>query len=426
MACHALDRASGELNVAGSGTSVGQPIPWLLASGGQAAVAHGPDGEKIALTYDGRRRVVERRIERDGFRPRTWRYDWNCHGRLSRCITPTGEIWRYAYDAFGRRVWKAKDLTGPERRYYAIRHPELFDVALLADSGDMTTAQKSRLDRDDDTGKLGGPPTVGTSYFWDGDLVAEEAPLKLDGTTDWSEAERWFYEPESFTPLAKETADGAILWVIADHVGTPRELVDDKGAPVWAADYNTWGGLRRLWTAGDDRDARDAPRASLPRAERTFGALAIAHEAEAIEAARKCCIRFQGQWADEDAQLSYNRYRYYDAQTGQYASPDPIGLRGGMRPHGYVDQPTRFVDPLGLAYTPPPAPGRPTPGNTGGQFQPGQGSVHYKYHPECNCKGWKDKKGHVWEPTDHNGTHAPHWDVQNPSTGNHTPVYPSK
>lgn len=43
--------------------------------------------------------------------------------------------------------------------------------------------------------------------------------------------------------------------------------------------------------------------------------------------------------------------------------------------------------------------------------------------PDGNGSGWPAKNGDVWQPTDHNGTHAPHWDVQH-KNGTHTPVYP--
>ena len=43
--------------------------------------------------------------------------------------------------------------------------------------------------------------------------------------------------------------------------------------------------------------------------------------------------------------------------------------------------------------------------------------------PSGKGAGWPDKKGNVWEPTDHKGTHRPHWDVQHPD-GSHTNVYP--
>jgi RHS repeat-associated protein len=63
-------------------------------------------------------------------------------------------------------------------------------------------------------------------------------------------------------------------------------------------------------------------------------------------------LRFQNQWEDPESGLYYNYRRYYDPDTGQYLSPDPIGLQGGLRPHGYVHNPVGWVDPWGLAACP--------------------------------------------------------------------------
>ncbi|WP_308450194.1 RHS repeat-associated core domain-containing protein, partial [Pectobacterium odoriferum] len=57
----------------------------------------------------------------------------------------------------------------------------------------------------------------------------------------------------------------------------------------------------------------------------------------------------QGQLYDAETGLYYNRHRYYDAESGQYLSPDPIGLLGGNRPQAYVSNPLEFCDPFGLA-----------------------------------------------------------------------------
>ncbi|MFP1814032.1 RHS repeat-associated core domain-containing protein, partial [Lonsdalea quercina] len=62
-----------------------------------------------------------------------------------------------------------------------------------------------------------------------------------------------------------------------------------------------------------------------------------------------CELRYQGQIYDAETGLYYNRHRYYAADSGQYISPDPIGLAGGLRPQGYVHNPLEWVDPLGLA-----------------------------------------------------------------------------
>ncbi|TDB41262.1 sugar-binding protein, partial [Photorhabdus khanii subsp. guanajuatensis] len=66
------------------------------------------------------------------------------------------------------------------------------------------------------------------------------------------------------------------------------------------------------------------------------------------------CIyfRFCGQYKDEESGLFYNRFRYYSPETGQYLSPDPLGLAGGVNPYGYVHDPVSWIDPLGLAGCP--------------------------------------------------------------------------
>jgi len=60
-------------------------------------------------------------------------------------------------------------------------------------------------------------------------------------------------------------------------------------------------------------------------------------------------FRFQDQYEDAETGLYYNRFRYYDPLTGQYLSPDPIGLGGGLRPNAYVHNPNTHIDPLGLS-----------------------------------------------------------------------------
>ncbi|CAM3908455.1 Putative deoxyribonuclease RhsC [Vibrio aerogenes CECT 7868] len=62
-----------------------------------------------------------------------------------------------------------------------------------------------------------------------------------------------------------------------------------------------------------------------------------------------CDLRYQGQLEDTESGLYYNLNRYFDSDSGQYLSPDPIGFAGGLRPQGYVHNPVAWVDPLGLS-----------------------------------------------------------------------------
>ncbi|WP_156467541.1 RHS repeat-associated core domain-containing protein [Methylobacterium sp. Leaf102] len=175
--------------------------------------------------------------------------------------------------------------------------------------------------------------------------MAEEAPLRLDGSVAWNEATGWHYEPGSFRPLAKEATDGALSYIVTDHLGTPRELLGEGGDLLWAAEYRTWGAVRRLWVAQADNDnaARAhnwSPSSSGDDPPSGWFSLALKDDPEAIDALQICLIRFQGQWEDGETGLSYNRFRHYEAALGQYASPDPIGILGGTRQQGYVSHPT--------------------------------------------------------------------------------------
>lgn len=289
-----------------SSVAAGGRAGWLRTSGGKAISAQGPRGERVSLTHDARGRVTERRVERDGFRPRHWRYDWDTQDRLVRCRTPDDEVWRYGYDPFGRRIWKRRE--GPSTD--AVRRVPF----------------------------SGAAPEIGRAYSWDGDVVAEDAPITPDGAAAWDRAVGWHFEPGTFRPLAR-TQEGRLHWVVTDHLGTPRELFDEAGGLAWAASHHVWGDLRTLWRTPANDIGRTQSLVAVVDGDWPYPA----------DDAQFCPIRFQGQWADADTGLCYNRFRHYDPQAGEYASRDLIGLGGGLRLHGYVGNPLRLIDPLGLA-----------------------------------------------------------------------------
>lgn len=59
-------------------------------------------------------------------------------------------------------------------------------------------------------------------------------------------------------------------------------------------------------------------------------------------------FRQLGQYEDVETGLYYNRFRYYDPNTGLYISKDPIGLLGSFALYGYVKDSNCEIDPLGL------------------------------------------------------------------------------
>ena len=47
--------------------------------------------------------------------------------------------------------------------------------------------------------------------------------------------------------------------------------------------------------------------------------------------------------------MYYNRFRFYDSNTGSYLSQDPIGLAGNNPTlYAYVSEPNMWLDPFGL------------------------------------------------------------------------------
>jgi RHS repeat-associated protein len=195
--------------------------------------------------------------------------------------------------------------------------------------------ERERLAREQDLGT--------TFYGWDGDTLAWE-------TTN-ERSTHYFYEPDSFIPLAQAVKNRPMqmhptpdwsnrdykvkddpLWTQVlepepfdklgfyhcDHLGTPQEITDEEGNIAWSAQYKAWGEAKELLN-------RTAQKAGF-----------------------KNPLRFQGQYFDHETGLHYNRFRYYDPETGRFISKDPIGFFGNLNVFQYAQNPTEWIDPLGL------------------------------------------------------------------------------
>lgn len=150
-------------------------------------------------------------------------------------------------------------------------------------------------------------PEVRTCFLWSGNVLLAEGTAENPLTTVY------LHEPGSFRPLAL-IRDGAVCHYHLDHLGTPRGVTNDDGRIVWQVRLKAWGGTARI--VCED----------------------IAQP-----------IRFQGQYADTETGLLYNRFRYYTPNEGRYLQQDPIGLAGGINISAYVIAPTSWIDPFGLA-----------------------------------------------------------------------------
>lgn len=152
-------------------------------------------------------------------------------------------------------------------------------------------------------------------YVWDGDLQVHELTRR---TKPGSEAvvEEWTFAftRTSRSPLAHRDPAGKWVYYLNDSTGRAQALLDDRGAALAMFDTKGFGRVTPLGT----------PRASTN-------------------------ARFIGHWEDQETGLFYNRFRFYDPDTGRYVSPEPKGLDGGLTAFGYArNRPFDYVDPDGL------------------------------------------------------------------------------
>jgi RHS repeat-associated protein len=157
---------------------------------------------------------------------------------------------------------------------------------------------------------LPAPPRV-VRYLWDGDELAAEI--------DSERGTRVFVShPGNFLPLM-QIEGGQAHVCVTSHLGATRELVDETGRVVWAAEMSPWGDVISV--------ARD----------------------EAVRASSVASpFRLLGQYHDDETGLCYTRHRYFDAKTMRWLSPDPLEIDGGGDLFGFGGSPTEQVDPLGL------------------------------------------------------------------------------
>ena len=127
------------------------------------------------------------------------------------------------------------------------------------------------------------------------------------------------------TPVAVFMPDPAnaanpplVFYVHADHIDTPRIVVDKNNNIRWR------------WMA--EPFGVNAPETNPSN----LGVFAFN-------------LRFPGQYFDQESGLHHNWHRYYDASGGRFTQSDPIGLQGGINTYVYsYSQPTRYADPDGL------------------------------------------------------------------------------
>jgi RHS repeat-associated protein len=229
--------------------------------------------------------------------------------------------WTFEYDARGRRIAKVRTLAGVEERttyewdgrdkLRAVRKP---DGTTLDYSYDVFGRRVSKT-------RSGGPlDEKRVEFLWDGEVLAWELDSEKGPRT-------FVHEPGSFEPILQQQG-GETYLCVNDHLGMPKELIDGEGNLAWAAAHGAYGAV--IATEGPGEVEVDGGFVSGgPRVESPF--------------------RLLGQVHDEDAELSWTRFRCFDADTGTWISTDPLEMMGGFNLYAVDGSPTSVSDPLGLS-----------------------------------------------------------------------------
>ena len=237
--------------------------------------------------YDAAGRMVSRTRHRDGYRPETERFRWDSRDQLTGYCSAQGEQWEYRHDASGRRTEK-------------------------------------RCDR----------KKIRFTYLWDGDSIAEIREYRDDKLYSVRHLVFNGFEliSQQFSRERQAHPSVAPQWVtrtnhaVSDLTGRPLMLFNSEGKTVWRPGQTSLWGLALSLPA--DTGYPD------PRGE--------------LDPEANPGLLYAGQWQDVESGLCYNRFRYYEPESGMYLVSDPLGLQGGEQTYRYVPNPCGYVDPLGL------------------------------------------------------------------------------
>lgn len=285
-----------------SRTTAGGVVETTVFDASVNPTVSGPDSgsgwiyDGVRLVDDGRSRyhydpagrlsrVVTKRLGRSAD---VWHYRWDVWDRLREVTTPDGRTVAYTYDAAGRRMSKTSD----------------GQVTEFAWSGSQLVEQQVLTESDVEV----------TSWVYLPGRFTPQAQIHSRGAVDAARPGELSLSPGSSTSaeLSQDEVDRRFYAIVTDQIDTPVALLDPASGQLAGESTSTmWG--RASWTGVDTP------------------------------------WRYPGQYHDDETGLHYNRFRYYHPATGRYLTPDPLGLAPAPNPYGYPDNPTTFIDPLGLS-----------------------------------------------------------------------------
>lgn len=196
-------------------------------------------------------------------------------------------------------------------------------------------AQNQWIKRVVDTNGATSGGTEQTIFVYQDGQIVLQFDKSGSGDLDYGDlSHRYLWGPTVDMLLADEQidwsdtyADGEILWMLTDHLGSVRDIVDNDGDLRQHNVYDSFGRLTDVDYYDGDQDP------------------VAANSADAIDE----LFGYTGRPFDKFTGTQNNLHRIYEADTGTWLSQDPIGFAAGdANLTRYVGNiPTVFTDPSG-------------------------------------------------------------------------------
>ena len=257
---------------------------------------------KTSYVYDDLGRIIRSVTKRLSRKPLVQHYQYagsSGHVKTFSSSDHPHRVWEYTYDGVGRRVAKTCRDT---------RSDTLVIKVVFGYYGDRM-ATEHYLYGNDEKG------TIARAWITDPKTGSTIAQL----STSYSASDKNHSAPNSVADQQQEKPHWAqqtttkLHALVTDLAGAPKEIINTVTGNVIGRSIQTLYGQRN-WKGN-----------------------------------ATCPLLFTGQYHDNETNLVYNRYRYYDPVAGIYTSQDPLGQTPNLAsPQNYTKNPTTWTDPLGL------------------------------------------------------------------------------